>query len=190
MPSLDGWENLDRYRAYLRVRARRLVLDPRLKVRFNESDLVQEAFVRALAAEKPCEGESAGVRMAYLDRIFDNVFADHLRTHHAEMRDVDKEQAVRQALDESTAAYRLDPADGGASPSEQAARREEFLRAMAAVDQLAAGERDVIILKELQGLSIQEAADRLGITKGQAAGLYARGLTRVRGLLGPDGGRP
>jgi hypothetical protein len=123
MPSLDGWD-LKRYRAHLWVRARRLNLDPRLKARFDESDLVQEALVRAQASATPCPGESHRERLAYLDQAFE-VFADHLREHHAARRDIDREQAARQALNESTAAYRLDPADSGSSPSERAARREE-----------------------------------------------------------------
>ena len=188
MPPLDGWEHLSRYEAYVRVRARRLALNPRLKVRFGASDLVQETFLRALGAETPCEGESPRARMAYLDRIFDRVFADHLRTHHAEKRDIDREQEVRQALNESTAAYRLDPADGAASPSEQAARREEYLRAMEAIEGLPERERDVIILVHLEQCSLKEAGERLGITKGKAAGLYGRGMTRLRGQLDPGAG--
>jgi RNA polymerase sigma-70 factor (subfamily 1) len=188
MASLDGWD-LEQYRAYLRVRARRLRLDPRLKARFDESDLVQEVLLRAQTSATPCAGPSHRLRLAYLDQAFDWVFADHLREHHAGIRDVDREQAVRQALDESTAAHRLEPADSGASPSEQAAHREEFLRAMTAVDRLPEAERDVIILIYLQGLSIQEAAERLGKTKGQVAGLYQRGTHRLRALLKPPAGR-
>jgi RNA polymerase sigma-70 factor (subfamily 1) len=188
MPTLDGWENLDDYRAYLRVRARGLNLNPRLNVRFDHSDLVQEVFLRAQASEIPCHDESPRGRMAYLDEILNSVFKDHLREHHARIRDVDREQVVQQALDESTAAYRLDPADSGASPSQQAALREEFLRAMTAVDQLPERQRDVIILVNLEHCSLQEAADRLGLTKGQAAGLYGRGMTRPRGILNPGAG--
>jgi RNA polymerase sigma-70 factor (ECF subfamily) len=187
MPSLEGWD-LKRYRAYLKVRARTLELDPRLKIRFDESDWVQEVFLQAQAATEPCRGNSHQVRLAYLDRIFENLFTDFLRKHHAQKRDIDREEGVQQALNESSAAYRLDPSDSGASPSEQAARREEFLLAMAAVEQLPENERDVIILTYLQGLSVQEAADRLGLSRGQAAGLYTRGTTRLRDLLNPGSG--
>jgi RNA polymerase sigma-70 factor, ECF subfamily len=188
MPSLDDWGDLTPYLAYLKNRARSLKLNPRLSARFGESDLVQETFLRAQKSEVPCQGTSLRERMAYLDQAFDRVFIDHLREHHAEKRDIDKEQALQQALNESTAEYRLEPADKGASPSEQATRGEEFLRAMAGIDELPENERNVVLLTYLQGLSVQEAADRLGISRGQAAGLYARGTTRLRAFLNPEAG--
>jgi RNA polymerase sigma-70 factor (ECF subfamily) len=188
MSVLDAWADLDRYRAYLRIRARRLKLDPRMQARFDESDLVQEALLRAHTSETPCAGDSHRARMAYLDQAFDWALQDRIREHRADKRDVAKEKAVRAAIDESTAAYRLDPADDGASPSEQVARREEFLRAVEAVDRLPEDERDVVILTYLQGLTVQEAAERLGKTRGQVAGLYKRGTDRLRGTLNPPSG--
>jgi RNA polymerase sigma-70 factor (ECF subfamily) len=183
--AFDGWDNLDRYWAYLRVRARRLNLNPRLKMRFSESDLVQEAFIRAQSTAEPCRDKSPRARMAYLDQAFDWTFQDHLRKHHAERRDIDREKVVQQALNESTAAYHLDFADNGASPSEQANRREQFLGAMEAVNELPERERDVIFLVYFEHCSLQEAGDRLEMTKGTAAGLYGRGVTRLRGKLNP-----
>jgi RNA polymerase sigma-70 factor (subfamily 1) len=187
VPSLDGWD-LKRYRAYLKVRARMLDLDPRLRVRFDESDLVQEVFVRAQACAESCRGQSHRERMAYLDQVFDNVFTDYLREHRAQKRDIDMEVA-EQALNESSAAYRLHAADS-VSPSEQASRREESLRATAALDQLPAHERDVLIVIHLQQHSLKEAADRLGMSKGKVAGIYGRGMIRLRSLLNAGDGKP
>jgi RNA polymerase sigma factor (sigma-70 family) len=127
--------------------------------------------------------------MAYLDQVFDNVFTDYLREHHAQKRDIDMEVA-KQALNESSTACRLDPADSTASPSEQASRREEFLRAMAALDQLPAHERDVLIVIHLQQQRLKEAADHMGLTKGKVAGIYGRGMTRLRGLLDAGDRKP
>lgn len=188
MPSLEDWDVI-RYRAYLKVRARMLELDPRLRVRFDDSDLVQDVFVRAQATAESCRGQSHRERMAYLDQVFNNLFTDRLRENHAQKRDIDKEQA-EQLLNESSAAYRLDPADTGASPSEQAARREEFLRAVAALDQLPPHERDVLILIYLKQHTLQEAADQLGLSKGQVSGNYGRGMTRLRGMLNTGEEKP
>ena len=188
VPSLEGWGDLTPYLAYLKNRARSLNLDPRMSARFRESDLVQECFLKAQASEVPCQGTSIRQRMAYLDKTFDNVFNDLLREHHAQIRDIDREQAIAKVLNESTAEYRLEPADKGASPSEQAAKSEEFLRAMAAIDQLQEYEQKMILLTYLQGLSVNEAAERLGITRGQAAGFYGRGTTRLCALLNPSAG--
>jgi len=188
MPALDGWGDLTPYLSYVKNRARSLRLDPRLNARFGESDLVSETFLRAQASDVSCAGTSLRERLAYLDQALNRVFIDHLREHHAERRDIDKEQAAQEALNESTAEYRLEVLDRGASPSEQAVRREGFLRAMVALDQLPERERDVLTLTYLRGLTVPEAAEQLGIHRGHAARLYASGTARLRALLNPGSG--
>jgi len=54
----------ERHRALLRLRARHLQLDPRLRRRFDESDLVQETLLRAHANRDQCRGETEGERVA------------------------------------------------------------------------------------------------------------------------------
>jgi DNA-directed RNA polymerase specialized sigma24 family protein len=90
MAALDGWD-LERYRTYLRARARLLWLDRRVRLRFDESDLVQETLLRAAASDEPCRGQSDAERIAWLERIQDRVLIDKDREHHAEKRDVKRE---------------------------------------------------------------------------------------------------
>ena len=47
MPS-PGLESLELYRPLLRLRARQLQLDPRLKRLWDSSDIVQETYCRAI----------------------------------------------------------------------------------------------------------------------------------------------
>jgi RNA polymerase sigma-70 factor (ECF subfamily) len=71
-------------------------------------------------------------------------------------------------------------ADRGPSPSEPAHRRE---RAVAIADQLAKlkpDDRDVIVLRNLQGLSFEEVAERMGRKPGAVRMLWLRAIERFR----------
>ena len=76
MSLLDGWD-LDQYRAALRRRAGTLRIDPRVQVRFDESDLVQETLMKAVQADQsPCKGTSHDERIAWLFAIQENLLLD------------------------------------------------------------------------------------------------------------------
>ncbi len=185
MCGLNAWSAtaLERYRRYLRTRAELLGLDPRLRVRADESDIVQETLRRAAASTKPCQGPGEEEDwLPWLRKIEDNVFIDLLREHHAELRDVDREQAQRM-LDESSAAWEKRLADSGLSASAIVARQEQFVRVAAAVQELPAAQREALLGVFFLGQSLQEVALLHGKTKGQVAGAYARGLVALRQRL-------
>ena len=79
------------------------------------------------------------------------------------------------------------------SPSERAEREELLVRVAAALDQLPAVQRDVIIYHHLHGAPVAEIAGQMGKTESAVAMLLYRGMCRIRELL-PDekekGGRP
>lgn len=182
MAALDGWD-LERYRAYLRTRARLLSLDRRVRVRFDESDLVQETLLRATATSEPCRGQTDRERVAWLERIQDRVLIDKDREHRADKRDVAREQDLHAALLSSTADWEGNVADDSLGPDDQAVRREMFLRVIEAVGQLPPDQRDAVMALRLLNLSPGDAAERLGKTEGAVVGLYQRGIKALQGML-------
>jgi RNA polymerase sigma-70 factor (ECF subfamily) len=74
------------------------------------------------------------------------------------------------------------PPDSQPSPSDQAMQHEELLRLAAALEKLPDDQRDVIILMK-HGMSIATIAAQMGRTENSVAGLYRRGLERLRQLL-------
>lgn len=184
MASIEDW-NLGRFREVLRRRAARLRCDPRVLVRFDESDLVQDALLRAAEARAGPTGETDEERLAWLSAILDNLLIDRHREHFAKKRDVRREQhldALRQALQESSAEVVGLLPDSSPSPSENAARGELEARVAAAIDQLPPRQRDVLLLRK-EGRTFEEIARQLGITKGAAQGVYNQGLKRLRELM-------
>ena len=62
-------------------------------------------------------------------------------------------------------------------------RKRGLLRLSDALMELPDAQRDAVILRHLQGLSLAEAAHQLGRTEAAVAGLIYRGLNKLHDLL-------
>src|SRR6516225_11830608 len=91
-----------RYRELLQVIVRRLQLDPRLKRRFDSSDLVQETLLKAHQAEQQFRGLTEGERVKWLRQILANTARDKIREAHADKRDAKLERSLDVMLNESS----------------------------------------------------------------------------------------
>jgi RNA polymerase sigma-70 factor (ECF subfamily) len=176
------WD-LDRYRSLLRVQVRQLQLDPRLRRRFGESDLVQEALLKAHRHRAQFRGGTEGELVRWLQQILANVVRDEVRRAHAQGCDINREVHLDGVLAESSA--RLDSwlAAEHSTPGEQAERNERVLRVTAALDRLPEDQRDVVLLRDLMGLSVRQTAEQLGRTEKSVAGLLLRGRRALRRML-------
>jgi RNA polymerase sigma-70 factor (ECF subfamily) len=171
----------------LRLHVRQLQLGRLFRARFDSSDVVQEALVRAVKGLDAWHGTDEPQLVRWLQEIVQNTFVDLMRKHSADRRDPRREQSIHDAAgDEDTplAAYLAASQPG---PSTLATRREELLRLAAAVDQLPDAERDAVIAHYILELPLAEVAARLGRTVKGAACLVYRGKERLRKLLAKAG---
>ena len=127
--------------------------------------------------------------MAWLRQILINCLHHAIETHlKAKMRDVRREISVEQvsaALDRSVVNFAQVLADRGPSPSASLRQRE---RAVALADQLAKLRpqyRDVIVLRNLQGLSFEEVADRMDRKPGTVRMLWLRAMEKFKQVYEP-----
>src|SRR5262245_52888280 len=157
------WE-LERYRPVLRLLAWQLHLDPRLRCRFDGSDLVQETFLQAVAARDQFRGTSEGELIRWLQEILHNKLRDMVRRERAQQRTPELEASLQAVADSSV---RLDCflSAGQSSPSERVEREEVLCRWAAAVEQLPAEQREVVLLRDLHQLPVKEIAGRLERTE-------------------------
>jgi RNA polymerase sigma-70 factor (ECF subfamily) len=188
MPLVNAppWK-LERYRAMLLLLARLLRLDPRLQARFDASDLVHEALLKAWRGLPDFRGTTEAELIAWLQSILNNEAIQLVRHAMADKRTPALERAWQAAVDDSTA--RLDPpwlADQQPSPSELAQRHELQLRLAQAMEQLPDDQRDVVILFHFHGLPVAAIAAQLGRTEKSVSGLLLRGRQRLRALLGEE----
>src|SRR5262245_49403942 len=139
---------LEEYRDYLCLLAR-LRLDPRLRGRVDPSDVAHDALVRAVQRLEQFQGPGDAELAAWLRQILANTLADEVRKALARKRDLGREQALQNALDESSARLEVWLAAEQSSPSERAARQEQLLRLAAALARLPDDQRQAVELKHL-----------------------------------------
>jgi len=176
------------YRNYLTVLAS-TQLDRRLRRRVNPSDLVQETMLAAHCDFAKFRGCSERELLAWLRQILINCLHHAIETHlKAKKRDVRRDISVEQviaALDRSVVELAQVLADQGPSPSAGLQQRE---RAVALADQLAKLRpqyRDVIALRNLQCLSFEEVADRMGRKPGAVRMLWLRAMEKLKQIYEP-----
>jgi RNA polymerase sigma-70 factor (ECF subfamily) len=175
----------ERYRALLRLQVRQMHLSPRLHRRFDSSDVVQDALLKAVKELPHCRAQNEGEFVCWLQQILENAALDCVRRENAQKRDPALEQSIHDAIAESSASWGKVLGDGRLPPDKEAERREMMLRFAEAVDQLPEDQRDVVICRNQSGLPVAEIAARLGRSERSVAGLLLRGLKRLRKLL-PD----
>src|SRR6516162_253224 len=91
----------ERYRDLLCVLARQIQMDPRLRRRFDSSDLVQETLLKATQNLEQFHGGTEAELVRWLQGIMANALADALRRARAQKRDVAQEEALAVVNDSS-----------------------------------------------------------------------------------------
>ncbi|WP_254513638.1 sigma-70 family RNA polymerase sigma factor [Anatilimnocola floriformis] len=174
---------LQLYRNYLTILAT-AQLDARLRRRLSPSDLVQDALLGAYRDFAQFRGGSERELLAWLRQILINCLHHAYETHiKAGRRDLRREVSlddVGQALDRSAMRLGACLADRVHSPSAPVHARE---RAVEIADQLAKlrpDYREVIVLRNLQGLSFEEVAERMERKSGAVRMLWLRAIEQFR----------
>ncbi len=173
---------LTRFRTLLCLQVRLLDLDPRLRRRFDSSDLVQEAMTRAYERRDQFRGGSEGEALRWLQAILHNVVLDKIREAHAARCDIGRERSL-QAVTDSSARFEAFLTSKQRSPAEEFEGRELLLRLAEALEQLPADQRDVFIHVRLRGTPRAEVALALEKTPKAVVGLLCRAQEKLAELL-------
>ena len=179
----------DQLWARQRARLRKMValrLDRRLTARLDPSDVVQEAILEAdqmldmYLKERPLPFYPWLRRLAW-KRLM-RLCRDHLDAQNRSL----KREAFHIPMLADESAVRLGECflSTGTSPSNRAARQEISERVHAALAEMAAGEREILVLRFVEQLSISETAAVLEISEAAAKMRQARALARLSLLLG------
>lgn len=164
--------------AYKRARFERALL-PHLDAAHNlarwllgsaqdAEDVVQDACVRALTFFDGFHGEDG---RGWLLAIIRNTCYDRLRKG-------------KRAAELSGSADELDrAADGGPSPEAEQLRRADRQMVRAGLEELPAEHREVLVLRELEGLSYKQIAQVTGVPIGTVMSRLARARKRLEMAL-------
>jgi RNA polymerase sigma-70 factor (ECF subfamily) len=184
-----------RHRLLARHRARlhrmvELRLDRRLRSRIDPSDVVQEVLAEADGALTDYLSRRPVPFYPWLRQLaWDRLVALHRRHVGAQRRSVTREvNGDPGPADASTPELAERLIDGHSSPSRRVLREELRGRVRAALDRLAARDREVLVLRHLEQLSTAETAAVLGVTEGAVKLRHLRALDRLRSVLEPEFG--
>jgi RNA polymerase sigma-70 factor (ECF subfamily) len=177
---------LELYRDYLGVLARGK-LTTALRAVVNPSDVVQQTFFEACRDFGQFAGTTEVQWRAWLRRILAHNLATLAEKHiAARKRDVRRQISLDQGAVTSrkaTGCPGIAAVSPLSSPSAQTRRAEASAALANGLDQLPAAYREVLVLRNLEGLSFDEIARRMGRTLGAVRVLWVRALDRLRQLL-------
>ena len=174
-----------RAREYLRGFAR-VGLDPRLRAKVDESDVIQQSLLEAHRDWDQFRGQTDGERFAWLRQILTRNLANLLRDYTRAKRDVTREWVPNPAAEASSAPPGPWLAADQPTPGTTVAQEEETTRVALALAELPAGQREAVVLRHWHGWSLAEIAAHLGTTPDAVTGLLYRGLKALRGRLRAD----
>jgi RNA polymerase sigma-70 factor (ECF subfamily) len=124
-------------------------------------ELVQDAFLRVFKGLGSFQGGSSFFTWLY--RIITNLSIDLIRKPGRQAGDLDEKRFdTEDSLEPFPLLSRVD----GADPAEVVRRREIAARLQVALDALPSYHRGVIVMREIEGLSYEEMAQVMGVSKG------------------------
>lgn len=171
---------LARHRGYLRQMVE-LRMDPKMRARVDPSDVVQEAQAEAARRiDDYLRREPMPFHLWLRQTAYENLL--RLRRQHvdADCRTVKREMALPEGSSVTLARVLL---GNEATPSVQMAGNELAARLSQAMAGLPDEDREVLLLRNFEGLSNIEVAQLLGIEPAAASKRYGRAILRLRKLL-------
>jgi len=176
---------LQQYRNYLVVLAS-MQIEKRLQPRVSPSDVVQETMLRAHKNFAQFRGTTEKELLAWLRQILVNNLAKFVEQHMlAARRDVRREVSIDRigaALEHSTIQLAALVPAGTKSPSMAVQQREEAVVLADRLAQLSDDYREVLVLRNLQGLPFEEVARRINRSVGATRMLWLRAIEKLRSV--------
>jgi RNA polymerase sigma-70 factor (ECF subfamily) len=151
-----------------------------LKAKRGPEDILQEVYLDVFRQINRFEDRGPGSFLNWLYAILDRKLAAARRAAHYQMRDIDREVAIGTPAADSYWDL-LDQLYADSGTPSRVVRRAEVLRALSAcITDLSEPHRQVIQMRFLDGLSVDDVATRLGKSKAAIVALTKRALEALR----------
>lgn len=165
-------------------------LDRRLAARVDPSDVVQEVLAEAdRKLERYLRDRPAPFYPWLRQLAFEHLVTLHRRHVRAGKRSVRREEPGVLALPEESAvllAERL--VTSATSPTQAVVRQELRQRVRLALAALPERDREVLVLRHLEQLSVAQSAEVLGVSEGAVKVRHLRALERIRAIMDDEPG--
>jgi RNA polymerase sigma-70 factor (ECF subfamily) len=142
-------------------------------------DVVQDAFVKAFSRLDRFDGRSAFYTWLY--RIAANTAMDH----NKKVRRRPRSYSIDETREDEEGRTGISPPAPGPSPLREAMTAELRRALDGALDSLPDVYREVVVLREMEGLSYDDMARALGVSRGTIESRLYRARERLRARLAP-----
>lgn len=176
---------LESYRNYLSVLADAR-LDRKLRGRLSSSDIVQEAMLQAHRDFPQFRGTTEREFLGWLRKILAHTLAREIETHViTKKRDVRREvslEKIAAGVERSTMQLKGRLAANARTPSSHARERERAVILADVMSEISCDQREVLILRNMQGLKFSEVAELMGRSTAATKMLWMRAIKKLREL--------
>ena len=155
-------------------------MESRLQAKVGASDIVQETYLEAQRIFARFQGSSPTELRAWLRAILLNKLATAARQYQATA----KRQLGREVPIDPAASQPIDPVGSLTTASSILAREERMQALMSALGKLPEDYRQVILWRQVENLSFEEMAARLGRSVEAVRKLWSRALQSLEKELG------
>jgi RNA polymerase sigma-70 factor, ECF subfamily len=169
-------------RNYVAIVARTQV-ESWMNAKVDASDLVQQTLLEAHRGFTEFRGATEAEWLAWLRQILAHNTHDFIRRFRADKRRVGREQRLDAPLDGPGGSLFHDPPDSGDSPSQFIAQQEREIELANAIARLSEDHQEVVVLRNLQRLSFNEVAERMGRSRPAVQMLWMRAIRKLEELL-------
>ncbi len=153
--------------------------------REEAADAVQDAMVSAFRRAASYRGDAAVT--TWLHRIVVNACLDRLRRRSVRLAEPlpdELDAAGTGSFGGSFTGQSTGPAGGSADPAQAVLDRRRRATVLAALDRLPPDQRAALVLVDMEGYSVDDAAEMLGCPTGTVKSRCSRGRARLLPLLG------
>jgi RNA polymerase sigma-70 factor, ECF subfamily len=176
-------ELLQQFASYLEVLAR-VQIGRQLQGKVDPSDVVQDAFLEAHRHFPQFRGSSRPELVSWLRQILAGRIAVVMRRYlGTQVRNLRLEQQLEVDLAHSSTALGRTLAVTHSTPSQHVVKEEQEFRLAQALNGLPPQYREVIMLRQLQGLPFSEIAAQMNRSLDSVQKLWVRGLIQLREKL-------
>lgn len=154
-----------------------------IQAKVDSSDLVQQTMLEAHTGFEKFNGTSEGEWLAWLKQILRHNATDYVRRFGTAKRKASREVAIGGFSESFRSFGPPELADGGESPSQIIAKREQEIEIADALATLPPDYQEIIVLRNLQRLPFDEIAERMERSRPACQMLWMRALKRLQSVL-------
>ena len=165
------------------LRMVRMRMGAKMRVRLDSMDVVQEVMERAIKAFDNFEVKHEAAFLHWIRKLVQNEIVNLAEFHNAGKRNPNQEAIKSDGNEKDCSVIGNLPAQSMWNPGRQLKLKEEVIELEAAMDELTEGQREVIIMKQYEGLTFKEMSEILKCEEDAARMKHVLAMDKLTDLM-------